>query len=165
MTPQQTVEARNKNRLTEPRRLVEQQERESGEATTAYSPRTTARLDDLTASEEPALRQVAAVVNVEVVVQADKPSLPGSRGRVVGTDAPAPVPRQAPRPQTHLLRGTGDRLGLLASATVGEGDWVGLTRGDFRQGGGCVDRRAGTAVVVHVCKGRRFNRRCFFATG
>ena len=40
--------------------------------------------------------------------------------------------------------GTGERLGLLATATVGEGGWVEPGRADHREGRGCVHRRAGT---------------------
>jgi hypothetical protein len=62
------------SRLPELRKLVEQQERESAEATTAYTPKTTARLDDLTASAELVLRQLPGVVSVEVNVRAEKPA-------------------------------------------------------------------------------------------
>ena len=44
--------------------------------------------------------------------------------------------------------GTGERLGLLATATVGEGGWVDLARADHRAGRRGVHRRAGTSRLT-----------------
>jgi hypothetical protein len=63
----------SENRLTRLRAMVEQQEKESVEATASYAPKVTARLDDLTASVESILRQLPGVVQVEVAVQAEEP--------------------------------------------------------------------------------------------
>jgi hypothetical protein len=69
-----TPDRTSQNRLPELRRMVEEQEKESAEATTAYMPTTTTRLGDLTASPEPVLQNLPGVVHFEVAVQAEKPT-------------------------------------------------------------------------------------------
>jgi hypothetical protein len=62
------------NRLPELRELVERQEKESADATDAYTPKMTGRIDDLTTSVETVLRQLPGIVNVELAVHADQPA-------------------------------------------------------------------------------------------
>ena len=63
-----------RSRILELQRLVEQQAKESSEAVAAYVPRTKARIDDMTAPASVILRELPGVVNVEVLVQADRPT-------------------------------------------------------------------------------------------
>ena len=62
------------SRLSQLKKLVEQQEREFNEAAASYRPKTTAGLEDLTAAAEDILRLLPGVCNVKVAVQADKPT-------------------------------------------------------------------------------------------
>ncbi|MBI2806080.1 MAG: hypothetical protein HYX68_13955 [Planctomycetes bacterium] len=56
------------------RKLVADQEAESAQALTNYKPKITARLDDLSAHVDDLLRAVPGVIQVEVLVKANKPT-------------------------------------------------------------------------------------------
>jgi hypothetical protein len=63
------------SRLSELRKLIEDQEKESATAVATYAPKTAAaRLDDLTASPESVFKELPGVAHVEVAIQAENPT-------------------------------------------------------------------------------------------